>query len=322
MKRAATAAILVMLASGCGEGAKRFTGDADSDTATVDTVVDTTVPDGVDVPVDLLPDDLEVPPSDCGNGILEGWEQCDDGNTADGDGCSSACLVEPPPHCGDCEVDYDEMEQCDDCNTTPGDGCGATCQREAPPRCGDGHLDIDQGEQCDDGDTLAGDGCSPTCQFELVGAHCGDSTTDTDEACDDGNLANGDACNPTCNLTNTTGLIAGSPGAQGRLDGAGTAARLGGYGTLAADADHVYFADGANHIVRRIEVSTSLVETIAGDEAGGTSAWVDDPVGANARFLGLEACTTRSRSRPWPDRARRRTPTASASRPSSTTCAG
>lgn len=30
----------------------------------------------------------------CGNGILEAPEQCDDGNTVDGDGCSAICLIE------------------------------------------------------------------------------------------------------------------------------------------------------------------------------------------------------------------------------------
>ena len=30
----------------------------------------------------------------CGNGIVEGTEQCDDGNTISGDGCSSTCRVD------------------------------------------------------------------------------------------------------------------------------------------------------------------------------------------------------------------------------------
>jgi TonB family protein len=30
----------------------------------------------------------------CGNGIKEAGEQCDDGNTRDGDGCSSKCVKE------------------------------------------------------------------------------------------------------------------------------------------------------------------------------------------------------------------------------------
>src|SRR5690348_6116771 len=30
----------------------------------------------------------------CGDGVLQDGEQCDDGNGASGDGCSSACVVE------------------------------------------------------------------------------------------------------------------------------------------------------------------------------------------------------------------------------------
>jgi cysteine-rich repeat protein len=33
----------------------------------------------------------------CGNGILQPPEFCDDGNTADGDGCDSECAIEPGP---------------------------------------------------------------------------------------------------------------------------------------------------------------------------------------------------------------------------------
>jgi len=35
-----------------------------------------------------------IPPSTCGNGILQSLEQCDDNNTANGDGCSSVCVRE------------------------------------------------------------------------------------------------------------------------------------------------------------------------------------------------------------------------------------
>ena len=30
----------------------------------------------------------------CGDGLWAGWEECDDGNEVDGDGCSSMCVVE------------------------------------------------------------------------------------------------------------------------------------------------------------------------------------------------------------------------------------
>lgn len=39
----------------------------------------------------------------CGNGIVEGTEQCDDGNTVDGDGCSSACQKENHPPVAQCQ---------------------------------------------------------------------------------------------------------------------------------------------------------------------------------------------------------------------------
>ncbi len=31
----------------------------------------------------------------CGNGVVEGDEECDDGNTVGGDGCSAYCVCEP-----------------------------------------------------------------------------------------------------------------------------------------------------------------------------------------------------------------------------------
>jgi cysteine-rich repeat protein len=44
----------------------------------------------------------------CGDGTLNtaAGEQCDDGNTNNGDGCSAACIIEPPP-LPDCTVSFD-----------------------------------------------------------------------------------------------------------------------------------------------------------------------------------------------------------------------
>lgn len=36
----------------------------------------------------------------CGNSVIEAGEECDDGNTAGGDGCSSTCTIEPGWICG------------------------------------------------------------------------------------------------------------------------------------------------------------------------------------------------------------------------------
>ncbi len=65
----------------------------------------------------------------CGNEAVEIGEQCDDGNTANGDGCSATCQLEQTGSvCGNGVLNGGE--QCDDGNNTSGDGCSATCQSE------------------------------------------------------------------------------------------------------------------------------------------------------------------------------------------------
>ncbi len=73
----------------------------------------------------------------CGNGATEAGEQCDDGNTVDGDGCSATCQIEstPPPP------------------PPPGGGSG----------CGDGVVQSSTGEHCDDGNTHSNDECNEVC---------------------------------------------------------------------------------------------------------------------------------------------------------------
>jgi cysteine-rich repeat protein len=228
------------------------------------------------------------PGTTCGDRRIELPEECDDGNTTDGDGCDHNCRLEVSASCGDGVVDYTLGEECDDNNRRNGDGCSSACRIEASASCGDGVLDLMAGEQCDDGGVLPGDGCSPTCQYETVGAFCGNDLRDPLEVCDDGNLRNGDSCNPTCNFQNRTEAWVGD-GTSGSRDGVGTAARIGGFGSLAADDTYVWFGDSANRVLRRIEVATATVLTIAGN---GTAAIVDNRDGANASFTSLEAVTT------------------------------
>src|SRR3979409_1246525 len=58
----------------------------------------------------------------CGNGVLNPFEECDDGNNIGGDGCSANCMMEPA--CGNNILD--PGEQCDDGNRIDGDGCSAS----------------------------------------------------------------------------------------------------------------------------------------------------------------------------------------------------
>jgi fibro-slime domain-containing protein len=162
----------------------------------------------------------------CGDKKISGAETCDDGNTVNGDGCSSACSLEPgwvcpvmgaacrAAACGDGIVAG--AESCDDGNVVAGDGCSTTCQREdgwvcpSPAKpcrktvCGDKIME--GSEQCDDGNLIPYDGCSPTCTIEPSCANgtctavCGDGLKFPQEACDDGNTRSGDGCSATCQI--------------------------------------------------------------------------------------------------------------------------
>ncbi len=61
---------------------------------------------GIPAPRNNAGNNGTIPPSTCGNGIIEGLEGCDDNNTNPGDGCDPICQVEPPP-CVNLKGDYD-----------------------------------------------------------------------------------------------------------------------------------------------------------------------------------------------------------------------
>ena len=176
----------------------------------------------------------------CGDEIIQAAlnEQCDDGNTTDGDGCSRLCRLEEVARarCGDGILQAQFGEQCDDGNNADGDDCSARCQIEetTQARCGDGIVQSQFGEQCDDGNTASGDGCNRSCQIERASAtggpggdggstgvittgqpdrtpdtkvpvietfpRCGDGILIVGEQCDDGNTIDNDGCSSLCRI--------------------------------------------------------------------------------------------------------------------------
>lgn len=139
----------------------------------------------------------------CGDTIIAGTEQCDDGNKVNGDGCSATCTTESnDSFCGDGTVDEDEEELCDDGNKSNNDSCLNSC---LTPTCGDGYVRTEV-EGCDDGNTADGDGCSANCTIEEnSGSVCGNGSLETGETCDDGNTADGDTCPSNCQSTSSSG---------------------------------------------------------------------------------------------------------------------
>ncbi len=156
----------------------------------------------------------------CGDGVLEGSEQCDDGNTAGADCCSPDCVFEPA------------RASCSDGNTCNGaeacDGIG-TCVAGTALVCDDGNVCTDDlcdalsgcvirnnTASCEDGSSCTvGDTCAAGVCTAGATADCNDGNVCTDDACseligclntpnavtcDDGNLCTvGDTCSAgTC----------------------------------------------------------------------------------------------------------------------------
>ncbi len=124
----------------------------------------------------------------CGNSAVESGEQCDDGNTISGDGCSSTCVTE---FCGDGTTN-NVNEQCDDGNQDNTDAC-VNCQNAV---CGDTFIRTGF-EQCDDGNLANNDGCNSQCQNEF----CGDEILQTGigEVCELPSTFNNPFCPQTTN---------------------------------------------------------------------------------------------------------------------------
>ena len=136
----------------------------------------------------------------CGDGLVQRWEDCDDGNDINTDNCLTGCRA---ARCGDgfvrahLTIHDPEYEACDDGNLDDTDGCTSECRLA---RCGDGFVraDLEPGEDgyeaCDDGNRFTRDAC-----VDCVPARCGDGLVhDGVETCDDGNEELDDGCVADC----------------------------------------------------------------------------------------------------------------------------
>ncbi|MCP3105420.1 FG-GAP-like repeat-containing protein [Myxococcus sp. K15C18031901] len=148
----------------------------------------------------------------CGDGVLSGFEVCDDGNQLSGDGCSSVCQLEPGYTCTGQPTVCTDIDECaagtDNCNenaTCTNIGGSFTCACNAG-YTGDGVTctDIDEcatgTDNCNENATCTNTGGSFTCACKT--GYTGDGVTCTDiDECATGT----DNCNENATCTNTGG---------------------------------------------------------------------------------------------------------------------
>ncbi|MBI4435455.1 Ig-like domain-containing protein [Candidatus Uhrbacteria bacterium] len=171
----------------------------------------------------------------CGNGTVETSEECDDGATADDDGCSSVCLNEGndqcPFRCSDssaaCTTDASCEESCESavCSSAldVDEGCtlDGDCESGSCSESGTCEDYEDAEATCSNNGTCDSGSCVGSCSIslavcsgsdidcpydtggtcELSGSGCcGDGVRQavSGEDCDDGNLTGGDGCSAIC----------------------------------------------------------------------------------------------------------------------------
>ncbi|PJB35625.1 MAG: hypothetical protein CO108_25105 [Deltaproteobacteria bacterium CG_4_9_14_3_um_filter_63_12] len=128
----------------------------------------------------------------CGNGTREGVEQCDDGNTASGDGCSATCTSEVTATCPGTLT-------CTDVTGQGNGGCvdGGNVPANAPTGCETAGCATGFTCYCLDA-TCAGTSAVCIQDCGLTASVCGNGTREGAEQCDDGNTASGDGCSAMC----------------------------------------------------------------------------------------------------------------------------
>lgn len=124
----------------------------------------------------------------CGNGVVETPEACDgDGAGAGGETatCNANCTTSA---CGDGKLNVTAGEQCEDGNTVDGDGCDSTCQFDGGPDFdGDGIPDFVDTD--DDGDGI--DDADDNCPVDANDDQTDTDDDGTGDACDDDDDADG-----------------------------------------------------------------------------------------------------------------------------------
>lgn len=220
------AAMIALLAVGCGDGTSGGDGGMDGATGGCDGVAD-----GTACGASMICVGGACVASACGDGYVDeaAGEQCEDGNNVAFDGCEPTTCTFTCTEDGMCDdgASCNGVETCNasthacDMGTPPAEGTSCStamiamgvCRLEecVPAGCGNGV--VDGGEDCDDMNDVEGDGCDNDCTFSCtMDAECSDSDVCTGEetcdlashtcvagtamTCDDGVACTSDECDP------------------------------------------------------------------------------------------------------------------------------
>lgn len=126
----------------------------------------------------------------CGNGLVEGLEDCDDGNTLSCDGCSEACKTEPLLSW---YPDGDGDTYGDPAATPESTWCAPAGKVADNTDCDDANAQVNPGAT-----DVCADGVDQNCSGADQACICGDGNKGGSEACDDGNRASCDGCSADC----------------------------------------------------------------------------------------------------------------------------
>lgn len=224
----------------------------------------------------------------CGDGIIEGTEQCDDGGTVPGDGCSATCTIEtngaptitsvpPSPAYVNNLYTYNATETDPDGPTAIWSLLNDTCGGAINSSTGVYTFTPASTGTCDVGIQVCDGGVPNKCTSQAttitkIAAVCGNGTLEPGEQCDDSNTNNGDGCSATCQfqtLTSVTVTPANSNVAKGQtLQYAATANYSDGWTNVVTGS--ATWATGNSAIAT---ISTSaLVTGVDNTATGGTTA--------------------------------------------------
>ena len=156
---------------------------------------------GKDKPDDGPEIDAAPPPTaQCGDGVVEGDEQCDDGNTLPDATCDAECRFS----CGNGVVEEAFGEACDTGITSGTGACPTTCD-DGMACTSDQLMGTACEAQCLNAPITApvdGDGCCPAGANSLTDDDCdpacGNGVVEAGEVCDTGITAGAGACPTTC----------------------------------------------------------------------------------------------------------------------------